>query len=283
MLCDSVTAPVELALLGLTSRTTPLLIRGLVPDPLEAAASALAAANGTEVRIDLSPLIAASSPFRLANGSLVRPAQVAHLPLGRVLELMRAPNRPYRAYVRYLGSEEAPALADALRLRPLGALLDAHQLRQHVRAFNVWLGDGSMRSGLHYDGFDNVLLQVRAAGARVYSRTVREGGCSRTVREGICSRNYGLGGCLFTCGVEREAEAPAPSPLIHLGRHHGSVGHHLDGRRCRSKRSSSLSTRRCGSSCTKIAAHADAHDAEPALPATRAAAAGARVHRSSRP
>lgn len=165
MLCDAVTAPLQLDRLRLTSRTTPLLIRGLVPEPLEAAASALAAANGTEVRLDLTPLADASSPFKLANGSLVRPAQVAHLPLGRVLELMRAPDRPYRAYVRYLGSEEAPVLADALRLRPLGALWDAHHLRQHVRAFNVWLGDGSMRSALHYDGFDNVLLQVRAARA----------------------------------------------------------------------------------------------------------------------
>jgi hypothetical protein len=93
-LCDAVHAPLELARLDLTSRTTPLLIRGLIPNPLEAAASALAAANATEVRLDLCPLTAASSPFRLANGSLVRPAQVAHLPLGRVLQLMRAPDRP---------------------------------------------------------------------------------------------------------------------------------------------------------------------------------------------
>lgn len=150
----------------LSSRKTPLLLRSLVERPLDAAFAALAHANETHVRLDLTPAIAPSSPLRLANGSLVRPAQIAHLSLARVIALMREGERDYHAYVRYLSSDEAPHLADALRLRPLGSLLDANGLKQHIRAFNVWLGDGSMRSGLHYDGFDNVLLQVRWARMR---------------------------------------------------------------------------------------------------------------------
>jgi len=157
--CAELFATADLSSLDLT-RTTPLLIRSLVLSPIAATAWALALANGTAVRLDVSPRSVAADPLKLHNGTLIRPAQVAHLPLSRVLDLLRQESRPYRAYVRYLGREEAPALAEALRLRELGELLEAQGLRERVRAFNVWLGDGSMQSALHYDGLDNLLVQV---------------------------------------------------------------------------------------------------------------------------
>lgn len=66
-----------------------------------------------------------------------------------------------------------------------------------MRAFNVWLGDGSMRSALHYDGFDNVLLQVRGA-------------------KGVCAQEQSRGnGCTMLAHSFLEALSRYATPLAH--------------------------------------------------------------------
>ena len=64
-------------------------------------------------------------------------------------------SRGFYAYVRYLSLEEHPQLADRL---PVGGALSL--AGQRLQAANLWLGDGAMRSSLHYDGFDNLLVQL---------------------------------------------------------------------------------------------------------------------------
>ena len=50
-----------------------------------------------------------------------------------------------------------PALTSTL---PLHRALYLARRVSHLVAINFWLGDGSLRSALHYDLHDNLLLQV---------------------------------------------------------------------------------------------------------------------------
>ena len=77
-----------------------------------------------------------------------------------LLALLRNRSRGHHAYVRYLpliesGSTWLQRLADALPIRR------ATQMAEGLQESNLWLGDGGMRSALHLDYMDNLLLQLQ--------------------------------------------------------------------------------------------------------------------------
>ncbi len=125
----------------------PAILRGF-PPPADVNFSA----SGS-LRVDVSPAEHANIPLKLPNASLVRPAE-RQLPLEALIALLRDPQRPFNAYSRYLA---LTALPDAVRAQlPLDRLFALAGKR--VTAANVWLGDGGMRSDVHYDGPDNLML-----------------------------------------------------------------------------------------------------------------------------
>ena len=127
----------------------PAILRGF-PPPADVNFSA----SGS-LRVDVSPAEHANIPLKLPNASLVRPAE-RQLPLEALIALLRDPQRPYNAYSRYLA---LTALPDAVRAQlPLDRLFAL--AGERVTAANVWLGDGGMRSDVHFDGPDNLLLQL---------------------------------------------------------------------------------------------------------------------------
>ena len=109
----------------------------------------------TPLRIDVSPERDAPVKY-LGNGTLVRPAERV-LPMQQGLAVLRNASRGYAAYTRYFDLQSLPtSVREAL---PLSHLLRLAGPR--IVSSNLWLGDGSMRSSLHYDGMDNLLAQRR--------------------------------------------------------------------------------------------------------------------------
>ena len=104
-----------------------------------------------QVRIDLTPLDDHDVPKKLRNDSLIRPATI-DLNLSEAIRLLKTPHneRKFHAYVRYFPLDELPETRDSVP-RPRGL---------KIEQANLWLGDGAMTSDVHYDGFDNLLIQV---------------------------------------------------------------------------------------------------------------------------
>jgi hypothetical protein len=142
--------------LDLSVLETPHVLTGLLKEPWSPPASLLAGGPGRTLRVDLMPLDCAEAPLKLPNGTLIAPASVA-FPMDDVLPMLRkgADERGFHAYVRHLSldsySNVSAQLPMARALRLAGPKL--------VSA-NLWIGDGGMRSNLHWDGHDNILLQL---------------------------------------------------------------------------------------------------------------------------
>uniref|UniRef100_A0A7S3BRB2 JmjC domain-containing protein n=1 Tax=Haptolina ericina TaxID=156174 RepID=A0A7S3BRB2_9EUKA len=132
---------------------TPVVIEGLVPPPTGWLFQALA--GNETIRVDVSPL--PMSPVKLRdNATLIKPAEIM-LPLQEALVLLRQRGRGYHVYVRHL-ELRTPKTAELWSRLPLDALRTL--IGPRVEAANLWLGDGGMSSSLHYDGFDNLLVQL---------------------------------------------------------------------------------------------------------------------------
>ena len=70
--------------------------------------------------------------------------------------MRRSPEeRGFHAYVRHISLDKFPAVAK--RLPTVRALKLAGE---RLNSVNLWIGDGGMRSNLHWDGHDNILLQL---------------------------------------------------------------------------------------------------------------------------
>jgi Flp pilus assembly protein TadD len=140
----------------------PLVLDGLLPPSVELLPAALLQLD-EKVRMDLTPLTADAAPTKLTNRTLIRPAEVA-MPLSRAVALLQlnASERRFHAYVRHMPLAQAPRTLAALSVDRAMALA-SHEAR--LQTANLWLGDGGLRSSLHYDGHDNLLLQL--AGEKV--------------------------------------------------------------------------------------------------------------------
>ena len=68
--------------------------------------------------------------------------------------------RGFHAYVQQFPLSRGPRLTAAL---PLQRALYLASGASRLVAVNFWLGDGGLRSALHYDPHDNLLVQLRGA------------------------------------------------------------------------------------------------------------------------
>ncbi|KAL1510598.1 hypothetical protein AB1Y20_006899 [Prymnesium parvum] len=138
---------------GLLEAAMPAVLQGLVPPPHSFLAAALA--GNETVRVDVTP--SREAPLKLRrNATLVKPAHRL-LPLQHALALLRSRRRAYEAYVRHL-ELRTPRTAALRAELPLRAVFDLAGAQ--VEAANLWLGDGGVSSPLHYDGLDNLLVQL---------------------------------------------------------------------------------------------------------------------------
>jgi hypothetical protein len=108
------------------------------------------------LRVDLMPVDCAEAPLKLADGTLVGPASVPFA-MADVLPMLRrsAEERGFHAYVRHISLDSFPDVVSQL---PMNRALSLAGPR--LQSANLWIGDGGMRSNLHWDGHDNILLQL---------------------------------------------------------------------------------------------------------------------------
>ena len=120
------------------------------------------ALDGDEhVRLDISPLHETSAPVKLSNRTHIWPAELS-MPLREAATLLRrSPTaRGFHAYVQQFPLSRGPALTASL---PLQRALYLASRQSHLVAVNFWLGDGGLRSALHYDKHDVLLVQLRGS------------------------------------------------------------------------------------------------------------------------
>jgi len=160
--CASMSVTSRESALAVLDGGVPLVLDGLLPPSVELLPAALLQLD-EKVRMDLTPLTADAAPTKLTNRTLIRPAEVA-MPLSRAVALLQlnASERRFHAYVRHMPLAQAPRTLAALSVDRAMALA-SHEAR--LQTANLWLGDGGLRSSLHYDGHDNLLLQL--AGEKV--------------------------------------------------------------------------------------------------------------------
>ena len=106
------------------------------------------------------PVFAVAAPLIQRNGTVLQPAQ-RQMSLTEALTLLRRPGRSSNAYIRSVPVEQFTAIRGQVPL-PRG-LVERLLSLARLQAVNLWLGDGSMRSGLHFDAHDNLLLQLRGS------------------------------------------------------------------------------------------------------------------------
>ena len=134
---------------------TPALLDSLAP--LSLSLAELVEADGlASVILDRNPW-AWVPTFRTRNATVVRPAQHA-CSLQAAVEEVRSQKRNYQAYVRHQSLEALPAFAAALNASRVPGLIGGGS---RVQRANLWLGDGGLASSLHWDSFDNLLLQLQ--------------------------------------------------------------------------------------------------------------------------
>lgn len=152
----AVTLTSAAAALALFDGGQPAVLRGLLPADSKSWLPAAALDGDEQVRLDINPLHEASAPVKLRNRTHIRPAE-SSVPLRHAAALLRqAPAaRGYHAYVTQFPLSRGPALTAAL---PLSRAL---YLANHLVSVNFWLADGGLRTGLHYDPHDNLLVQLR--------------------------------------------------------------------------------------------------------------------------
>lgn len=152
--------------LDLSQGDTPLIITGVIPKSfsldtipsiLETYFTSQSTNGETLVRVDITPLMYTEAPTKLSNGTIISPYQLG-IPINKVISLFNTSSpieRGYNAYIRLLNLQSQPKLTTLL---PLARML--HLAGSNLISANLWLGDGSIKSAIHYDGQDNLLLQL---------------------------------------------------------------------------------------------------------------------------
>jgi hypothetical protein len=142
--------------LDLSNATEPLVLTGLVGDnAFEGIPDDLLTTTGGKVRVDVWPVDGGPCPAK-AGGIIIGPTLVP-VAADRVLPLLRETQRGYHAYIRHLDLNSFPDVADRLPLKRARQLCGPR-----IKSANLWLGDGRVQSAVHWDGHDNLLLQLEA-------------------------------------------------------------------------------------------------------------------------
>ena len=156
--CESLDAPPGLTAspnLDLSSLEVPYILNGLLKEPWSPPRSLLESSERF-VRVDVMPLNCSEAPLKMPDGTLIGPASVPFA-MSQVLPMLRrrAEERGFHAYVRHLPLDSFPEVSQQL---PITRALRLAGSR--LQSVNLWIGDGGMRSNLHWDGHDNILLQL---------------------------------------------------------------------------------------------------------------------------
>ena len=133
----------------------PIIIHGLINgEPRSWLPDGVLSGNHS-VRIVANPT--AVAPLKLRRRTLVRPAEL-HMTLDEAVEALQDDGRKHYSYVSALPLERLPLVRDALPLRRV-----LHLAGSRLQHANLWLNPAhrSMKSALHYDGHDNLLVQLR--------------------------------------------------------------------------------------------------------------------------
>ena len=138
----------------LSNATEPCILTGLV-DAFEGIPDDLLTNTGGKVRVDVWPVDGGPCPAK-AGGVIIGPTLVP-VAADRVLPLLRHKQRGYHAYIRHLDLNSFPDVAARLPLKRAKQLCGPR-----IKSANLWLGDGRVRSAVHWDGHDNLLLQLEA-------------------------------------------------------------------------------------------------------------------------
>ena len=131
----------------------PALIEGLLQPANLDVEFILESDGDASVVLDRSP--SQWVPTLGANATVYRPAQQL-VSLRSAMQELRSKGRNHTAYVRHQSIDSLPALSTSLRASPVWDLVGPH-----VEMANLWLGDGSLGSGMHFDSVDNLLIQMR--------------------------------------------------------------------------------------------------------------------------
>lgn len=152
--CSIVTPDSADAAFAVLGSAEPAVIRGLVAGLPEV--ESLLQGNRS-VRLVANPTPVA--PLKRHGDTLVRPAELS-LSLDEAVALLRRRDRGFHAYLSALPLERTPEVRDALPLRRV-----LHLAGEGVQHANLWVNprDDGMRSALHYDGHDNLLVQLRGS------------------------------------------------------------------------------------------------------------------------
>ncbi len=158
--CDTVRPSSAAEAVALLGKAVPIRIEGLVSGDEGNWLPDAALQSDADAMVALSDAPFSSAPVKLPNRTLLRPSE-RRLPLRLALRELRRANRTgHYAYVRHMPLERLPALHEALA-GPIARAL--HMAGPGLRKVNLWLGNGGLRSAVHYDGEDNLLLQLRGS------------------------------------------------------------------------------------------------------------------------
>lgn len=127
---------------------------GLVSDASEGIPDDLLTKSTTgKVRVDVWPLSGGPCPAK-EGGIIIGPTLVP-VSVASVLPLLQEKQRGYHAYIRHLDLTSFPEVAARLPLTRAKRLCGPR-----IKSANLWLGDGRVQSAVHWDGHDNLLLQL---------------------------------------------------------------------------------------------------------------------------
>ena len=121
----------------------------------------------TQIPVDISPLEHDEAPIKLPeNNTMLSPAQ-RRIPLSRLLPYLEMDSdaRGHHAYVRLLNLQDpsAQSISQMLPLNRVMYLAQQGSIQEQsdaIQSINLWLGNGRLKSAIHYDGQDNLLLQL---------------------------------------------------------------------------------------------------------------------------
>ena len=136
----------------LSNATEPCILTGLV-NAFEGIPDDLLTNTGGKVRVDVWPVDGGPCPAK-AGGVIIGPTLVP-VAADRVLPLLREKQRGYHAYIRHLDLNSFLDVAARLPLKRARQLCGPR-----IKSANLWLGDGRVRSAVHWDGHDNLLIQL---------------------------------------------------------------------------------------------------------------------------
>lgn len=155
--CGALESPSFWEAEGALEGATPLLLRGLLLGQYPQWLPPHALASNASVRLVVNP--SDSAPLKLGEHTLVRPHEM-RIPLQHALSTLHTARRGYHAYISALPLETTPELSETILPSLKRVISLAGEGLQHT---NVWINPRheGMKSALHYDGHDNLLVQLR--------------------------------------------------------------------------------------------------------------------------